>query len=78
MIKRGLVAKCGMIIGRGQYFGDDFLLTAYFRPYVVRSLTYLDCFTLDATVLSRLFQYGQFARVQVRNAAVFSTSFLTS
>jgi hypothetical protein len=60
------VAKQGHIVGRGMYFGDDFLLTAYFRPYVVRTLTYTDCFLLESTVLKRLFQYGQFPRLQVR------------
>jgi hypothetical protein len=47
------------------YFGDDFLLTSYFRPYVIRTLTYLDCFTISAEVLRKLFQYGQFSRIQV-------------
>ena len=47
------------------YFGDDFLLTSYFRPYVVRTLTYMDCFQLENTVISKLFQFGQFPRMQV-------------
>jgi hypothetical protein len=66
MIRKGVVAKQGSIVGRDMYFGDDFLLTSYFRPYIVRTLTYTDCFLLDSAVLWRLFQYGQFPRLQVR------------
>ena len=65
-IKKGLVAKSGTVIGRGMYFGDDFLLTSYFRPYIVRTLTYLDCFQLDRAVIINLFQFGQFPRLQAR------------
>jgi hypothetical protein len=70
MIKSGVVAKSQHIFGRGMYFGDDFLLTTYFRPYVVRTLTYMDCFQLENTVISKLFQFGQFPRLQVRACSV--------
>ena len=65
IVQKGVVAKQGSVVGRGMYFGDDFLLTTYFRPYVVRTLTYLDCFLLENTVIHKLFQYGQFPHVQV-------------
>ena len=68
MIKSGVVAKSQYIFGRGMYFGDDFLLNSYFRPYVVRTLTYLDCFQLENTVIAKLFQFGQFPRLQVSSA----------
>ena len=71
IIKKGLVAKCGQIIGRQQYFGDDFLLTSYYRPYVVRALTYLECFQLEKSVVDKLFQYCQFPRLLVRVAQDF-------
>ena len=54
-----------MIFGRGMYFGDDFLLNSFFRPYVVRSLTYLDCFMLKNSVIEELFRFGQFQLLQV-------------
>ena len=75
MIKKGVVAKQGHIVGRGMYFGDDFLLTSYFRPYVVRTLTYMDCFLLDNTVIHKLFQFGQFPRLQVWYQRVLFAAF---
>ncbi len=68
LIKHGLVAKCGQVKGRNMYFGEDFLLTSYFRPYIVRTLTYMDCFLLENTVVWKLFQYGQFPRLQVHGS----------
>ncbi len=64
-IRRGLAAKAGAIMAAGMYFGDDFLLASFFRPYTVRALTFLDCFRMDRTVLFQLFQYGQFPLFQV-------------
>lgn len=64
-IRRGLAAKAGAVMAAGMYFGDDFLLTSYFRPYTVRALTYLDCFRMDYNVLHKMFQYNQFPSFQV-------------
>jgi CRP-like cAMP-binding protein len=68
-IRRGLAAKAGAVMAAGMHFGDDFLLTHYFRPYTVRALTFLDCFRMDRAVLYQLFQYKQFPNFQVRGAA---------
>jgi CRP-like cAMP-binding protein len=68
-IRRGLAAKAGAVIAAGMHFGDDFLLTSFFRPYTVRALTFLDCFRMERAVLYQLFQYGQFPLFQVRGAA---------
>jgi hypothetical protein len=46
------------------HFGDDFLLTSFFRPYTVRALTFLDCFRVDRAILYQMFQYGQFPLFQ--------------
>jgi hypothetical protein len=67
-IRRGLAAKAGAVMAAGMHFGDDFLLTNYFRPYTVRALTFLDCFRMDRAVLYQLFQYKQFPNFQVRGA----------
>ena len=64
-IRRGLAAKAGAIMAAGMYFGDDFLLASFFRPYTVRALTYLDCFRMDRSVLAQMFQYKQFPSFQV-------------
>ena len=64
-IRRGLAAKAGAVMATGMHFGDDFLLTSYFRPYTVRALTYLDCFRMDRSVLAQMFQYKQFPSFQV-------------
>jgi CRP-like cAMP-binding protein len=72
-IRRGLAAKAGAIMAAGMYFGDDFLLASFFRPYTVRALTFLDCFRMDRTVLFQLFQYGQFPLFQVCARAVENT-----
>ena len=66
-IRRGLAAKAGAVMATGMHFGDDFLLTSYFRPYTVRALTYLDCFRLNRSVLApHMFQHKQFPSFQVR------------
>ena len=65
-IKRGLAASPGAVVGTGKHFGDDFLLSSYYRRYTVRALTFLDCFTLDRDALLSLFQYGQYPIFQVR------------
>jgi hypothetical protein len=67
-IKRGLVASPGAVVGAGMHFGDDFLLTSFYRPYTVRALTFLDCFTLSNTSLYGLFQYGQYPIFQVKSS----------
>ncbi len=68
-IRRGLAAKAGAVMATGMHFGDDFLLTSYFRPYTVRALTYLDCFRMDRSVLAHMFQHKQFPSFQVRGAS---------
>jgi hypothetical protein len=65
MIKKGIVAKQGVVIGKGGYVGEDMILTDYFRPYVVRTLSFVDCFRLSRSDLMALFHYGQFPRVRV-------------
>jgi hypothetical protein len=44
------------------------ILSDYFRPYVIRTLSYLDCFRLSRQAVTELFHYGQFPRIQVRAA----------
>ena len=68
-IKRGLVASPEAVVGAGMHFGDDFLLTSYYRPYTVRALTFMDCFKLANADLFDLFLYGQYPIFQVGSFA---------
>jgi hypothetical protein len=46
------------------------ILSDYFRPYVIRTLSFVDCFQLSRIDFMALFHYGQFPRIRVRSSAL--------
>jgi potassium voltage-gated channel Eag-related subfamily H protein 7 len=72
IMQRGVVAKKGQIISSGKYFGEDIILQADRRAYMVRALTYVDVFTLTKTDLSLIMDSASYPNIskQLRRAAL--------
>merc|ERR1711871_1517796 len=80
IMQRGVVAKKGQIISSGKYFGEDIIMQADRRPYMVRALTYVDVFTLSKLDLVEIMDSASFPNIskQLRRAALcesFRSSF---
>jgi CRP-like cAMP-binding protein len=70
IVKRGLIirslpqfklqAGCDFRVGSPKVIGEDFIMTRYFRPYSVRTLTFLDGYSLDKRVIEQLLRHDEF------------------
>lgn len=70
IVKRGLVirslpqfkltAQCDFRVGWPKVIGADFIMMRYFRPYSVRTLTFLDGYSLDKKVVDQLLRHDEF------------------
>ncbi len=65
IIKTGIAAKNGLVVGRGQYFGEEMMLDKFNRPYAVASLSYLDAFCINRADVLDLLANHQFPRISV-------------
>jgi hypothetical protein len=66
VVTHGIAGCRGRIVGRGSYFGDDFLLRpSYLRPYSAVSLGYLNVLTLTRDAFYDLLAPQKYPRVLV-------------
>ena len=65
MVKNGLASYNSLLFRKGQYFGQEMLLTDFSKRHGVLSLTYLDAFRIDREDLFSLFERGQYPRMKV-------------
>lgn len=81
IMQRGVVAKQGQIIAGGKYFGEDIIMAAARRTYMVRALTFVDLFVLEKSKLEGILQSANFENIEllIRRAALcesFKMSFI--
>lgn len=82
IVQKGVVAKQGVILRGGSFFGEDMICKSYKRQYSVRTLTYVDVFRLDKKELMNIIQHDEFpaTRLAIRRAAIalaFRIKFVT-
>lgn len=72
IIQRGLAIRRGKLLGAGDFFGEDMILTNARRAYSVRSLTFLDVYSLSKRGLRDALNAGEFAKTKklIRRAAI--------
>ncbi|RHY22435.1 hypothetical protein DYB36_013434, partial [Aphanomyces astaci] len=73
IISKGIVARMGRVMGKGRFFGEDVILSHGIRKYTVRTLTYVDAYSLSRTDLESVLSHGMFPfkTKQIRVAASF-------
>eukprot|EP00500_Bicosoecida_sp_ms1_P000700 CAMPEP_0203808006 /NCGR_PEP_ID=MMETSP0115-20131106/1370_1 /ASSEMBLY_ACC=CAM_ASM_000227 /TAXON_ID=33651 /ORGANISM="Bicosoecid sp, Strain ms1" /LENGTH=879 /DNA_ID=CAMNT_0050716689 /DNA_START=358 /DNA_END=2994 /DNA_ORIENTATION=- len=72
IIQRGLAIRRGNLLTTGDFFGEDMILTNARRAYSVRSLTFLDVYSLSKRGLRDALNAGEFAKTKklIRRAAI--------
>ncbi|ETW07541.1 hypothetical protein H310_02033 [Aphanomyces invadans] len=73
IISKGIVARLGRVMGKGRFFGEDVILSHGIRKYTVRTLTYVDAYSLSRTDLEGVLANGMFPfkTKKIRVAATF-------
>jgi len=60
IISKGLAARLGKIFRKGHFVGDDFILSNGIRHYEVRTLTYVDAYSLERKDLIKVLASNRF------------------
>ena len=81
IVQKGVVAKQGQVLSQGRFFGEDIIMKAGRRPYLVRALTFVDCFSLRKKDLERILESADYSgmRKKIRRAALcesFKSNFI--
>ncbi|OQR83155.1 voltage-gated ion channel superfamily [Achlya hypogyna] len=73
IVSKGIVARLGRVLGKGRFFGEDVILCHGIRNYIVRTLTYVDAYSLSRDDLEAVLANGQFPfkAKKIRVAAAF-------
>ncbi|KDO27239.1 hypothetical protein SPRG_07488 [Saprolegnia parasitica CBS 223.65] len=73
IVSKGIVARLGRVLGKGRFFGEDVILCHGVRNYVVRTLTYVDAYSLSRDDLEAVLANGlfPFKAKKIRVAAAF-------
>ncbi|CAK4721454.1 hypothetical protein LEN26_007381 [Aphanomyces euteiches] len=73
IVSKGIVARLGRVLGKGRFFGEDVILSHGIRHYTVRTLTYIDAYSLSRTDLESVLANGlfPFKSKKIRVAASF-------
>ncbi|OQS07281.1 voltage-gated ion channel superfamily [Thraustotheca clavata] len=73
IVSKGIVARLGRVLGKGRFFGEDVILCHGVRNYVVRTLTFVDAYSLSRVDLEAVLANGTFPfkAKKIRVAAAF-------
>jgi len=75
IVKRGLIIRslpsfmmsnrCDFRVGSPKVLGEDFIMSRYYRPYSVRTLTFLDGYSLDKKAVEQMLRHDEFPNTKV-------------
>ncbi|KAF0694782.1 Aste57867_14380 [Aphanomyces stellatus] len=73
ILSKGIVARLGRVLGKGRFFGEDVILSHGIRKYTVRTLTFVDAYSLSRVDLEGVLSNGMFPfkTKKIRVAAAF-------
>lgn len=73
IVSKGLVARLGRVMGKGNIFGEDVVLSQGTRHYSVLTLTYVDVYSLSRDSIRQVLRDGSFPHKEknIKRAAVY-------
>ena len=67
IVSKGLVARLGRVMGKGNIFGEDVIMSHGTRHYSVLTLTYVDAYSLSRDDLTSVLKEGSFPHKNRKN-----------